>query len=115
MIIWFGDHNMKITEISSDKEQFVRGITDPAAKEIHDVVNDMNKRAGRGYSYNVYHPDKELATIIGTPPRMDIETQEGNLIEFIKGIVNNTQHWSYKAWNGDVENGDFSVYIVRNK
>jgi hypothetical protein len=104
---------MKLTEIqATDKEQFVRGITDPAAKEIHDVVNGMNQRAGRGYSFNVYNPDKQLATIIGNPPSMDIETQEGNMIEYIRGLVNNTTHWDYKTWKGDVEE-EFAVYVVR--
>ena len=105
---------MKLTEIqSTDKEQFVRGITDPAAKEIHDVAKRANETAGRGWSFNVYHADKQLATIIGRPPGMDTQLAEGNMIEFIKRIVNETQHWTYKSWRGDVES-EFAVYVVRN-
>ena len=114
MTIGFGDHNMKITEISTDKEQFVRGITDPAAKEIHDIATRVNETAGRGWSINVYNADKELATIIGRPPGMDIQLKEGNMIEYIERLVNESQHWSYKAWKGDVEE-EFAVYVVRNK
>lgn len=94
------------------KSEFVTGLKDPAAKELGDITNELNKSASRGYSFNAYHADKELATIIGIPPRMDIETQEGNLIGNIKGIISNSQHWDFKAHRGDVEE-EFAVYVVR--
>jgi len=105
---------MKLTEISSDKEQFVRGIVDPAAKELHDIVNQLNKMAGRGYSFNAYNADKELATIIGNPPAMDVPIAEMNVVAFIKREIGLGDHWSYKAWKGDAEE-EIAVYVVRNK
>ncbi len=102
---------MKITEVTA-KDKFVGNLKDPAAQELQDVQTMLNNTASRGYSFVVYNADKELATIIGNPPGMDVETQEGNLIEFIKRAVNNTEHWSYKAWKGDVEE-EFAVYVVR--
>ena len=106
--------HMRLDEISDDKEQFVRGITDPAAKEIHDIVNQLNKMAGRGYSFNVYNADKELATIIGIPPAMDVPIAERNVVAFVKRGIGLGDHWSYKTWKGDAEE-EIAVYVVRNK
>jgi len=103
---------MKLTEIT--KDEFVTGLKDPAAKEISDIANTLNVEGSRGYSFNAYNADKELATIIGIPPRMDIETQEGSLVENIKGLINNSVHWKFKAFRGDVEE-EFAVYVVRKK
>lgn len=106
---------MKLTEITREerKEKFVGNLKDPAAQELSDIADMLNRKASRGYSFNAYSADKELATIIGIPPRMDIETQEGNLMEYIKRVINTSQHWSWKTWYGDVENGEFAVYVVR--
>ena len=94
------------------KDMFVGKLKDPAAQELSDITNELNKSASRGYSFNAYNADKELATIIGIPPRMDSETQEGNMIGNIKGIISNAQHWEFKASYGDVEE-EFAVYVVR--
>ena len=101
---------MKLNEITAD--EFKQKLKDPAASELQEIANTLNKTGSRGYSFNAYNADKELATIIGIPPRMDIETQEGNLVENIKGLVNNSQHWTFKAFKGDVEE-EFAVYVVR--
>lgn len=101
---------MRFNEIT-DKDKFVGNLKDPAAQEINDIANELN-RAAQGYSFDVYNADKELATIIGNPPRMDSETQEGNLIGNIKGLISNSQHWEFKAFYGDVEE-EFAVYVVR--
>jgi len=110
---------MKLSEISKgakwtqdDVEEFKGKLKDPAAAELQEIANTLNVTGSRGYSFNAYNADKELATIIGIPPRMDIETQEGNLVENIKGLINNSIHWSYKAFRGDVEE-EFAVYVVR--
>ena len=103
---------MKLDEIREDRDKFVGNLKDPAAQEIQDLATMLNKTASRGYSFNVYNPDKDLATFIVIPPRMDIETQEGNLIEYIKQQVNASQHWAWKSWRGDVEE-EFAVYVVR--
>jgi len=102
---------MKLTEIT--KGEFVTGLKDPAAKEISDIANELNKSASRGYSFYAHNPDKELSTIIGNPPSMDIEPQVGNLIEYIKKVISTSTYWNYKTWQGDVENGEFAVYVVR--
>jgi hypothetical protein len=94
------------------KEVFVGKLKDPAAQELSDIANELNQSASRGYSFNAYNADKELATIIGIPPGMDIETQESNMIGNIKGIISNSQHWTYKAFRGDVEE-EFAVYVIR--
>jgi hypothetical protein len=101
---------MKMNEIT--KDEFVTGLKDPAAKELSDMANEMNRSASRGYSFNAYNADKELATIIGIPPRMDIETQETNVIGNIKGILSRSNYWVFKAHRGDVEE-EFAVYVVR--
>ena len=93
---------MKLTEIAKD----------PAAQELQDVVTKLNQSASRGYSFNAYHADKKLATIIGIPPSMDVETQEGNMIEYIKRLINGSQYWAWKTWRGDVEE-EFACYVVR--
>ncbi len=111
---------MRYSELTDDvirkkqnrKDMFVGKLKDPAAQELSDIANELNQSASRGYSFNAYNPDKELATIIGIPPRMDIETQESNMIGNIKGIISNSQHWKYKAFRGDVEE-EFAVYVVR--
>lgn len=92
------------------KEVFVGKLKDPAAQELSDIANELNQSV-QGYSFDVYNADKELATIIGLPPGMDIETG-GNLIGNIKGMIVNSQHWTYKAFRGDVEE-EFAVYVVR--
>ena len=102
---------MKITEVTT-KDKFVGNLKDPAAQELQEIANTLNIEASRGYSFNAYNADKDLATIIGVPPRMDIETQESNMIAGIKGLVNTSDHWEYKAWKGDVEE-EFAVYVVR--
>jgi len=102
---------MRVNEIT-DKDKFVGNLKDPAATELQDIVDRLIQSASRGYSFNAYNADKELATIIGIPPRMDIETQEGNLIGNIKGIIKSSQHWAFKAFRGDVEE-EFAVYVVR--
>ena len=111
--------NPPIREISAgpgwsddDVKDFKHKLTDPAAYELQEIANTLNQTASRGYSFNAYNADKELATIIGNPPSMDIETQEGNIIESIKRIVNSSQHWAFKANRGDVEE-EFAVYVVR--
>lgn len=101
---------MKLTEIT--KDEFVGNLKDPAAQELQKIANTLNVEGSRGYSFNAYNADKDLATIIGIPPRMDIETQEGNLVENIKGFINNSDHWAFKAFRGDVEE-EFAVYVVR--
>ena len=101
---------MKLTEIT--KDEFVTGLKDPAAKELNDIANQLNVSASRGYSFNAYNADKELATIIGNPPGMDTETQEGNIIQYIKRLIEFSDHWSFKAFRGDVEE-EFAVYVVR--
>ena len=103
---------MKLSEIREDKGQFVGKLKDPVAQELQDLTVSLNKTAGRGWSFNAYNADKELATIIGRPPGMDVELQETNMIEYIKSIVNSTHGWKYKAWKGDVEE-EFAVYVVR--
>ena len=103
---------MKLSEIREDKDKFVGNLKDPAAQEIADLTNQFNVKAGRGYSYNVYNADKDLATIIGRPPSMEVALAEGNLIEYIKRAINTSQHWSWKSWRGDVEE-EFAVYVVR--
>ncbi len=100
-----------IRDRQSKKDMFVNKLKDPAAQEINDIVNELN-HAVQGYSFDVYNADKELATIIGLPPGMDIETQEGNLIGNIKGLISNSQHWTFKAFRGDVEE-EFALYAVR--
>ena len=102
---------MRLNEISKEAD-FLNQLEDPAAHEINALANAFNTSASRGYSFNVYHPDKELATFIVRPPGMDIETEEGNLIEYMKAAINKTQHWSFKSWRGDVEE-EFAVYVVR--
>ncbi len=111
--------DMKITEISKgpgwsddDVRDFKHKLTDPAAYELQEIANTLNQTASRGYSFNAYNADKELGTIIGKPPLMDIETQEGNIIASIKALVNSSQHWAFKAYRGDVED-EFAVYVVR--
>ena len=106
------DFSSELEETDGKKDRFVGNLKDPAAQELSDVATRANKTAGRGWSFNVYHADKQLATIIGRPPGMDTQLAEGNMIEFIKRIVNNTQHWTYKTWKGDVES-EFAVYVVR--
>ena len=110
---------MKITEISAgpgwtddDVSDFKLKLTDPAAYELNEIANTLNKTSSRGYSFNSYNEDKELGTIIGIPPRMDIETEEGNIVENIKGVISKSRHWSFKAFRGDVEQ-EFAVYVVR--
>ena len=101
---------MKLTEIT--KDEFVTGLKDPAAKELSDIANELNVTGSRGYSFNAYNADKELATIIGLPPRMGEETREGNLVEHIKDYIRKSDHWDFKAFRGDVEE-EFAVYVVR--
>ena len=110
---------MKLTEISKgpgwtddDVSDFKLKLKDPAAYELQEIANTLNQTASRGYSFNAYNADKELATIIGKPPLMDIETQEGNLVEPIKRMVNSSQYWNFKAFRGDVEE-EFACYVVR--
>jgi hypothetical protein len=103
---------MKLTEI--DKSTFHRKLKDPAAQELADITNQLNKMAGRGYSFNAYNADKELATIIGVPPAMDVPIAEMNVVEFIKREINLGDHWSYKAWKGDAEE-EIAVYVVRRE
>lgn len=104
---------MKLTEIREDnKDRFVGNLKDPAAQEIADIANEFNRSASRGYSFNIYNAGKDLATFIVLPPEMGIETEEGNMIEHMKAVINNSQHWSFKSWRGDVEN-EFAVYVVR--
>ena len=101
---------MKLTEITAD--EFKGKLKDPAAQELQDITKQLNKMAGRGYSFNAYNADKELATIIGTPPSMDVEMGEMNVVQFIKREINLGDHWSYKAWKGDAEE-EIAVYVVR--
>jgi hypothetical protein len=108
-----------ITEISKgagwtddDVSDFKLKLSDPAAYELNEIANTLNKTGSRGYSFNSYNEDKELGTIIGIPPRMDIETEEGNLVENIKGLISKSRHWAFKAFRGDVEQ-EFAVYVVR--
>jgi hypothetical protein len=103
---------MRLDEISSDKEQFVRGIKDPAAKELHDIANQLNKMAGRGYSFNAYNADKETAQIVGNPPAMDVPIAEMNVIAFIKREIGLGDHWVWDTWSGDAEEG-VTAYVIR--
>ena len=103
---------MRLDEISSDKEQFVRGIADPAAKELHDIANQLNKMAGRGYSFNAYDADKESAQIVGNPPAMDTIIAEMDVVLFIKREVARGNHWAWKSWSGDAEE-EITAYVIR--
>lgn len=101
---------MKLNEITAD--EFKQKLKDPAAAELQEIANQLNITGSRGYSFNAYNADKELATIIGLPPRMGEETREGNLVEHIKDYIRKSKHWAFKAFKGDVEE-EFAVYVVR--
>lgn len=103
---------MKLSEIREDKDKFVGNLKDPAAQELSDIIEILNRNASRGYRFKAVHADKELATILGRPPGMEIETREGNIIEYIKRVINTSKHWSWKTNRGDVEE-EFAVYVVR--
>jgi len=104
---------MKLTEITV-KDKFVGNLKDPVAQEAQSSADHLNKTAGRGYSFNAYSADKELCTIIGRPPGFEEELEEFNMIDHIRAVINKSQHWNYKTWNGDVEE-EFAVYMVRRE
>lgn len=89
---------MRLDEIQGDKEAFLGKLKDPAAQELVDLKGMIKSKLPR-HDVKVYGGDGEFATIETCAPWED--NTEGNLVEFIKGLTNRSEHWTFNKYGGD--------------
>ena len=103
---------MKLSEI--DKSTFHRKLADPAAQELMDIVDDLNKVL-YPHKFEVSKAEEESAIIHGIPPRFDDYSGHlsgVNIIISIKRRIAEGDYWVWDTWAGDVEE-DFNAYVIR--
>ena len=91
---------MKLSEIADrdKKAEFVTRLKDPAAQELVDLERTIKNKLPN-HDVKVYGGEGEFATIETCAPWED--NTEGNLVAFIKGLANTSDHWTYSKWAGD--------------